>query len=92
MFKKVINLFFLLLFFIFTILTITFYFSDENIRKTNKFRSLYSINLNKMINNLPLLKNDTSDIIQYKNDVEIYQKNKKNYTFWCLIKQCTEKQ
>tara|TARA_B100000745_G_scaffold115997_1_gene74893 strand:- start:1983 stop:2246 length:264 start_codon:yes stop_codon:yes gene_type:complete len=85
MFKKVINLFFLLLFFFFTILTITFYFSDENIRKTNKFRSLYSINLNKMINNLPLLKNDTSDIIQYKNDVEIYKKKKKNYIFWDLL-------
>ena len=85
MFKKVINLFFLLLFLFFTILTITFYFSDENARKTNKFRSLYSINLNKMINNLPLLKNDTSDIIQYKNDVEIYQKNKKNYIFWDLL-------
>ena len=85
MFKKVINLFFLLLFSIFTILTITFYFSDENVRKTNKFRSLYSINLNKMINNLPLLKNDTSDIIQYKNDVEIYKKKKKNYIFWDLL-------
>ena len=85
MFKKVVNLFFLLLFFIFTILTITFYFSDENVRKTNKFRSLYSINLNKMINNLPLLKNDTSDIIQYKNDVEIYKKKKKNYIFWDLL-------
>ncbi len=85
MFKKVINLFFLLLFFIFTILTITFYFSDENISKTNKFRSLYSINLNKMINNLPLLKNDTSDIIQYKNDVEIYKKKRKNYIFWDLL-------
>ena len=85
MFKKVINLFFLLLFFIFTILTITFYFSDENIRKTNKFRSLYSVNLNKVINNLPLLKNDTSDIIQYKNDVEIYKKKRKNYIFWDLL-------
>ena len=85
MFKKVINLFFLLLFFFFTILTITFYFSDENVRKTNKFRSLYSINLNKMINNLPLLKNDTSDIVQYKNDVEIYKKKKKNYIFWDLL-------
>ncbi len=85
MLKKVVNLFFVLLFFIFTILTITFYFSDENIRKTNKFRSLYSINLNKMINNLPLLKNDTSDIIQYKNDVEIYKKKRKNYIFWDLL-------
>ena len=85
MFKKIINLFFLFLFFFFTILTITFYFSDENIRKTNKFRSLYSVNLNKVINNLPLLKNDTSDIIQYKNDVEIYKKKRKNYIFWDLL-------
>ena len=85
MFKRVINLFLLLLFFIFTILTITFYFSDENIRKTNKFRSLYSVDLNKVINNLPLLKNDTSDIIQYKNDVEIYKNKKKNYIFWDLL-------
>ena len=38
-----------------------------------------------MINNLPLLKNDTSDIIQYKNDVEIYKKEKKNYIFWNLL-------
>jgi hypothetical protein len=38
-----------------------------------------------MINNLPLLKNDTSDIIQYKNDVEIYKKEKKNYIFWDLL-------
>ena len=78
MFKKVINLFFLLLFFIFVISTMAFYFSDENIRKTNKFRSVYTLNLNKVITNLPLLKNDTSDIIQYKNDVEVFKKKKKN--------------
>ena len=62
-----------------------FYFSDENIRKTNKFRSVYTLNLNKVITNLPLLKNDTSDIIQYKNDVEVFKKKKKNYTFWDLL-------
>ena len=83
--KKVINLFFLLLFFICLILTITFYFSDENIRKTNKFRSIYTLDLNKAITNLPLLKNDTSDIIQYKNDVEVFKKKKKKYTFWDLL-------
>tara|TARA_B100000470_G_scaffold26906_1_gene17650 strand:+ start:1205 stop:1474 length:270 start_codon:yes stop_codon:yes gene_type:complete len=89
MFKKVINLFFLLLFFFFTILTITFYFSDENVRKTNKFRSLYSINLNKMINNLPLLKNDTSDIIQYKNDVEIYKNKEKKLHILGFVRKIT---
>jgi hypothetical protein len=38
-----------------------------------------------VITNLPLLKNDTSDIIQYKNDVEVFKKKKKNYTFWDLL-------
>ena len=34
---------------------------------------------------LPLLKNDTINIIEYSNDIEIYKKKKKNYTFWNLI-------
>ena len=37
------------------------------------------------LQNLPLLKNDTHDIIEYRNDVEIYIKKKKNYSFWSLI-------
>ena len=32
-----------------------------------------------------LLKNDTNNIIEYINDIEIYKKKKKKYTFWDLI-------
>ena len=63
----------------------TFYFSDNNIRKTNKSRSLYSVKLITNTQNLPLLKNDTGDIIEYIDDIEIYKKKKKKYTFWDLI-------
>ena len=85
MLKKIKNIFYLLSFFIFLVLTTSFYFSDQNVRETNKSRSLYSVKLSNDTQNLPLLKNDTSDIIEYRNDIEVYRKNKKNYKFWDLI-------
>ena len=85
MLKEIKNIFYLLSFFIFIVLTTSFYFSDQNVRETNKSRSLYSVKLNKDTQNLPLLKNDTRDIIEYRNDIEVYRKNKKNYKFWDLI-------
>ena len=85
MLKKIKYIFYLASFFIFIILTTKFYFSDQNIRKTNKSRSFYSAELNNNTQNLPLLKNDTNNIIEYINDVEVYKKKKKKYTFWDLI-------
>ena len=84
--KKIRNIFYLLSFFIFIVLTTIFYFSDQNVVKTNKSRIFYSVKLNEKTSNLPLLKNDTSDIIEYRNDIEVYKKNKKTYIFWDLIK------
>tara|TARA_B100001765_G_C19315673_1_gene255061 strand:- start:168 stop:431 length:264 start_codon:yes stop_codon:yes gene_type:complete len=86
MIKKTKNIFYLLLFFAFIISTTSFYFSEQNIKETNKSRSIYSVNLNNYIQNLPLLKNDTNNIIEYRNDIEVYKKKKKNYTFWNLIR------
>ena len=92
MLKKIKNIFYLVSFFVFVILTTSFYFSDQNIQETNKSRTFYTVKQNNDLQNLPLLKNDTDNIIEYRNDIEIYKKNKKNYTFWCLIKKCIEKQ
>ena len=86
MIKKIKNIFYLLLFFTFIISTTSFYFSDQNIKETNKSRSIYSVNLDNFTQNLPLLKNDTNNIIEYRNDIEVYKKKKKNYTFWNLIR------
>ena len=85
MLKKIKNILYLSSFLIFIILTTRFYFSDHNIRETNKSRSLYAVTLNNNTQNLPLLKNDTSNIIEYINGIEIYKKKKKKYTFWDLI-------
>ena len=44
----------------------------------NKSRSSYSL---KDKNNLPLLRNDTSNIIIYKSDLDDFKKNRKK-RFW----------
>ena len=85
MLKKLKNIFYLGSFFIFIVLITRFYFSEQNIRETNKSRSFYSVELNSNTQNLPLLKNDTNNIIEYIDDIEVYKKKKKKYTFWDLI-------
>ena len=85
MLRKLKNIFYLGSFFIFIVLITRFYFSDQNIRETNKSRSFYSVELNSNTQNLPLLKNDTNNIIEYIDDIEVYKKKKKKYTFWDLI-------
>ena len=65
-------------FIIFTFLTINYYFSEENMIHINKSRSIHSL---KSYMNLPLLKNDTNNIIVYKNDLEEFKKKRKK-RFW----------
>ena len=85
MLKKIKNIFYLASFLIFVILITRFYFSDQNIREINKSRAFYSAELSNNIQNLPLLKNDTNNIIKYLNDVEVYRKKKKKFSFFDLI-------
>jgi len=85
MLRKITKIIYLLSFFIFIFFTSNFYFSEHNIKKINKSRSLYINDTNHNLKNIPLLKNDTKDIVEYKDYIEIYKKKKKNYTFWNLI-------
>jgi len=86
MFKKIKNILYLIFFFAFIILTTTFYFSDKNIKLVNKSRAFYSFKLNNVAENLPLLKDDTDNIIEYKNDLKTFKGDKKKYKFWDLLK------
>ena len=86
MFKKIKNVFYFVSVLIFVISISSFYFSNKNIIKTNKSRSFYSVEKNKALKDLPILKSDTNDIIVYKKDVEIYKTRKKKYEFWKLLK------
>ena len=79
------NIFYLASLFIFIALTTSFYFSDQNIRATNKSRSFYVVKLHYDTLKLPLLVNDTNDIIEYRNDVQEFRDKIKKRIFEGLI-------
>ena len=81
MFSKIKNTLFLIIFFIFTFLVIKHYFSDENVIFTNKSRSSYALQVNIDNKSLPILRNDTNNIIIYNNGVEEFTKKRKK-RFW----------
>ena len=83
MLKEIKYLIFLLFISFFIFFTGKYYFSDNN--KKNSFRSL--TNINKKIDiyskNLPILENDTKDIIQYVEKSN--SDKKKKFNFWKLL-------
>ena len=79
--KKIINIFFLTAFITFIFFVTKYYFSEQNLILANKSRSSYSLTLGKHENNLPLLKNDTNNIIIYIDDLEEF-KNKRKKRIW----------
>ena len=79
--KKISNTLFLTILLIFIFSVIKYYFSEQNSILTNKSRSSYSLTLNEYESNLPLLKNDTNNIIIYIDDLEKY-KNKRKKRIW----------
>ena len=63
-----------------------YYFSDENIKKSYKSTKVYANEIIEYSSNLHILKSDTEDIIEYKDDIENFKKKKKKYKFWDLVK------
>ena len=75
--------FYILIIFLTIFLSLKYYFSDDNKKKS--YRSLNQINeiIIKYSKNLILLNNDTNEIVEYvKKNTD---KDKKNYNFWKLI-------
>ena len=64
---------------------VKFYLSENNIKLSNKVMLQYQNELDKKFNNLPIIKDDTNDIIEYTNEIEEF-KNKKQRKFWDLLK------
>ena len=92
MLTKIKNIFYLASLFIFIALTTSFYFSDQNIRATNKSRSFYAAKLHYDTLKLPLLVNDTKGTIEYRNDVQEFIDKRKKWIWEELIKEKTSAQ
>ena len=65
--------------------TFIVYFSDDVVLKINKNRANYSNQISENLSGLPLLKNDTNNIINYNIEKNSEKKIKKRY-FWDLLK------
>ena len=86
---KIKDVFYLVSILIFITLTASFYFSEQNIRATNKSRSFYAVKLHYDTLKLPLLANDTKGIIEYRNDVQEFRDKIKERNWEKLIKEET---
>ena len=82
MIKELKYLTYVIFIFIFLFLTIKYYLSDNNKKKS--YRSFNSIDkkIELFSNQLPILENNTKNIIEY---VENTKKKKKKYNFWKLL-------
>ena len=83
MFKELKYVFYLLVIFLFIFFISKYYFSDQNKKKSYRLFKSIDQNIEKHLTNLPILKSDTEDIIDYvENNTD---QNKKNYHFWKLL-------
>ena len=85
MYQKIKNVFFLLIFFAFIFIVTKYYFSEQNTIFTNKSRSSHLAILENGNDNLPILKNDTNDVIVYINGLEDFKNQRKERVWEELI-------
>ena len=83
MLKEIKYLIFIVIISLFLFFTGKYYFSDENIKKS--YRSYKNINEKIKIysKELPILENDTKDVIEYVKQTN--EKKKKKFNFWKLL-------
>ena len=84
--NKSINIFMLLLIGIFILSIFKYYSSNKNLDTKNFNRSNIDQILKSKINNLPILSNDTDNVIEFNNSIEEGINQEKNRNFWNLLK------
>ncbi|MDC0385330.1 hypothetical protein OAM06_01355 [Pelagibacteraceae bacterium] len=84
--SKIINLFFLFFILLFFFFTFKFYSSQKNIDAKDFNRKNIDEIINQKILNLPILKNNTDNIIQFNDGYSNKIKNDKSRSFWDLLK------
>lgn len=83
--KKIIDLLLIIIIFSFFFSIINFYFSEKNIKQTNLNRINIDEILKKKSLNLPVLDNDTNNVIEYNSSYSDEIKNDKTRNFWNLL-------
>ena len=84
--QKIVSIFFLILVIIFFGSTFKYYSSNKNIKNKEFNRINIDQILNDKISNLPILKNDTDNVIKFNDGFSNEIKNDKPRSFWNLLK------
>ena len=84
--QKILSIVFLLLVMIFFGSIYKYYSSNKNIENKEFNRNNIDQILNDKISNLPILKNDTDNIIEFNDGFSNEIKNDKPRSFWNLLK------
>ena len=83
MLKEIKYLFFIVIIILFLFFTGRYYFSDENIKKSYRSQKNIEEKIKVYAKNLPILENDTNDVIEYVKQTD--KKKKKKFNFWKLL-------
>ena len=84
--QKFLSIFFLILIIIFFGSTYKYYSSNKNIKNKEFNRNNIDQILNDKISNLPILMNDTDNVIEFNDGFSNEIKNDKPRSFWNLLK------
>ena len=83
MLKEIKYLIFIVIILLFIFFTGRYYFSDENIKKSYRSQKNIEEKIKVYAKNLPILENDTNDVIEYVKQTD--KKKKKKFNFWKLL-------
>ena len=83
---KVLNIFMILLICIFIFFIFKYYSSNKNLSIKNYNRLNIDQIINEKINNLPILDNDTNNVVEFNDSFEDEINNNKKRNFWDLFK------
>ena len=84
--SKIFDFFYGILIVIFFYNIYSFYSSNKNLESKEFTRSNIDQIINKKISNLPILKNDTNNVIEFSDVLSNENKNDKPRSFWNLLK------
>ncbi len=83
---KLIKIPMILLIFFFILSVYEYYSSNKNIKHKNFNRNNIDQILKDKVNNIPVLLNDTDNVIEFNNSIDNETNNEKKRNFWNLLK------
>ena len=83
---KITNIIFSIIIILFFLTIFNYYSSNKNIKKINLNRSNFNYNLKGKILNLPILSNNTKNVIEFNSSFSNEIKSNESRNFWDLLK------